>query len=80
MTACYYSIYCDLIHNGDAKTQNKENSISKQFRIMWFQRIARETAIHCNPTVHRFTQGRKNFTDLLVCYIFKKIEGEAIFC
>jgi hypothetical protein len=22
MTACYYSIYCDLIHNGDATTQN----------------------------------------------------------
>jgi hypothetical protein len=22
MTACHYSIYCDLIHNGDATTQN----------------------------------------------------------
>jgi hypothetical protein len=22
MTACYYSVYCDLIHNGDATTQN----------------------------------------------------------
>jgi hypothetical protein len=22
MTACYYSIYCDLIHNRDASTQN----------------------------------------------------------
>jgi hypothetical protein len=22
MTACYYSIYCDVIHNGDATIQN----------------------------------------------------------
>jgi hypothetical protein len=22
MTACFYSIYCNLIHNGDATTQN----------------------------------------------------------
>jgi hypothetical protein len=27
MTACYYSIYCDLIHNRDATTQNVGSNV-----------------------------------------------------
>jgi hypothetical protein len=27
MAACYHSIYCELIHNGDATTQNTKNKL-----------------------------------------------------
>jgi hypothetical protein len=28
MTACYYSIYCDLIHNGDVAPKKKSTRVT----------------------------------------------------